>query len=305
MSYDGPVIDSFFHPGWAATTPDTFGDRDSWEVDPMRSRVMRTFGQAGDSPNTQEATTEQTVAEMDEVGITHAIFQASMYYQEPRGALDRRVKEHYDIIQEYPDRFSHVGSVLPPRQGPGTYWNLLENPDILRDHKEQYGISGVHLLPSPWGTPPNDKWFYPLFAACVELDLVVYTYVGMPGPLWPTYPNYPLHLDDVALAFPTLKIVAHHIGDPWVEMMTHLAAKHPNLYIATSAWSPKRYPDALMRFLAGSWHGQRGAEKVLFGTDYPLLNLTKAVGAARQLDLPEDVLQRFLHDNTAELHGLA
>ncbi|XVV38351.1 amidohydrolase family protein [Streptomyces sp. CA-100214] len=305
MSYDGPIIDAFFHPGWAATTPETFGDRDSWIDDPMRARVMRTFGQGGDKPNTSEATMEQTVAEMDKLNITHAIFQASLYYQATRPELEARVKEHADIIAEYPGRFSHSGCVLPPRQGPASYWDLLENPRILDEHKEQYGITGVHLLPSPWGTPPNDKWFYPLYAKCVELDLVVYSYIGMPGPLWPTYPNYPLHLDDVAIAFPDLKIVGHHVGDPWVEMMTHLAAKHPNLYITTSAWSPKTYPEPLLRFMRGKWHGQAGADKVIFGTDYPLLNLTKAVTDARNLDLPEDVLEKFLYSNAAKLHGIS
>lgn len=298
MTYTGPVIDSFFHPGWAATTPDTFGDRESWIDDPMRNRVMRTFQQTdANSARVPDAGMEETVAEMDRAGVEFAVFQASLYYHSDRKGLEDRVQEHYDIIQKYPSRFAHVGTILPPRQGPGTYWDLLENPRILEEHKERYGIQGVHILPSPWGTPPNDKWFYPLFAKCVELNLMVFTYIGMPGPLWPTYPNYPLHLDDVAIAFPDLTIVGHHIGDPWPGMMAHLAAKHPNLYVCTSAWSPKRYPPELLEFMRGGWHGQKGAEKVIFGTDYPLLNLEKAVNDARNLDLPDDVLEKFMYSN--------
>jgi uncharacterized protein len=299
--YDGPVIDCFFHPGWAATTPETFGDRASWEDDPMRLRVMRTFSQAGEEPRTPEASMAQTVAEMDEAGVERAIFQASLYYPSVRNELDARVAEHAEIIAEYPSRFAHAGTILPPRQGPASYWDLMENPRILEEHVDKYGIRGVHILPSPWGTPPNDKWFYPVYAKCVELKLVVFSYVGMPGPLWPTYPNYPLHLDDVAIAFPELVLVAHHIGDPWVGMMTHLAAKHPNLYIATSAWSPRRYPGELLEFLGGKWHGQAGADKVLFGTDYPLLNLSKAVRDARNLDLPDAVMEKFMYGNANRL----
>ena len=295
--YTGPVIDAFFHPGWAATTDKTFGDRDSWVADPMRARVMRTFSQAGDHPRTPEAGMEQTVKEMDACGVEKGLFQASLYYPSKRAELESRILEHWDIMQKYPGRFSHCGTVLPPMQGPASYWDLLENPRILAEHKEKYGIQGVHLLPSPWGTPPNDKWYYPLYAKCVELGLVVFSYVGMPGPLWPTYPNYPLHLDDVCIAFPELVVVAHHIGDPWVQMMTHLSAKHANLYIITSAWSPRRYPPELLAFMKGRWHGQAGAEKVIFGTDYPLLNLEETVNAARALDLPNDVLEKFLYSN--------
>jgi uncharacterized protein len=303
--YQGPVTDCYFHPAWGAR-PATFGDRASWQDDPMRSRVMRTFAQTGEEPSTPEASTPeagmaQTMADMDEAGVERAILQASVSYHLDRAQLDARVAEHAEIIAEYPSRFAHAGTILPPRQGPASYWDLMENPRILEEHVDKFGIRGVHILPSPWGTPPNDKWFYPVYAKCVELKLVVFSYVGMPGPLWPTYPNYPLHLDDVAIAFPELVLVAHHIGDPWVGMMTHLAAKHPNLYIATSAWSPRRYPGELLEFLGGKWHGQAGADKVLFGTDYPLLNLSKAVRDARNLDLPDAVMEKFMYGNANRL----
>lgn len=295
--YSGPIADVFFHPGWAATSAETFGDRESWINDPMRNRVMRTFRQSGSTPATPEAGMQETIAEMDAAGVARAIFQASLYYPCDKAALEARIVEHYEIVQQYPDRFDHVGTALPPLQGPGSYWDLLQNPRLLQEFVERFGIIGVHLLPAPWGTPPNDKWFYPIYAKCVELGLVVFSYVGMPGPLWPTYPNYPLHLDDVCLAFPELVVVAHHIGDPWVGMMCHLAAKHENLYITTSAWSPKRYPAELLDFLRGKWHGVAGAEKVLFGTDYPLLNLPKACADVRGLDLPDDVVERFVFKN--------
>ena len=121
----------------------------------------------------------------------------------------------------------------------------------------------------------------------MELGLAVFVYVGMPGPLWPISPNNPEHLDEVALGFPDLTIIAHHIGDPWNQMAVRLAARHRNLHLCTSAWSPRRYPAELLEFMAGKWHGTFGADKVIFGTDYPLLNLEKACRDARELDLPD------------------
>ena len=114
-------------------------------------------------------------------------------------------------------------------------------------------------------------------------------------------PNDPAHLDDVALAFPDLVIVAHHIGDPWTDMAVRLAARHENFYICTSAWSPKAYPPALMAFLRGRWHGTRGCDKTIFASDFPLLDLPKTVSAARALDLPKADLRRLLHDNAQAL----
>jgi predicted TIM-barrel fold metal-dependent hydrolase len=299
--YDGPVIDAFFHPGWAATSADTFGDQQSWLDDPMRARAMRFFAQGGDKPQTKPATAEQTLQEMDANQVELAVFQASLYYHSDRAGLNARVREHYDIMQKFPGRFEHATTLLPPKQGPATFYDLMESPRILQEHVEEFGIRGVHILPSPWGTPPNDKWFYPMYAKCVELKLFVFTYIGIPGPLWPTYPNYPLHLDDVCLAFPDLVVVGHHIGDPWVEMMAHLAAKHQNLYVCTSAWSPKRYPPALLEFMRGRWHAQSGADKIIFGTDYPLLHLSKAIQDARHLDLPDEVIEKFMYTNMKKI----
>jgi hypothetical protein len=299
--YTGPIIDAYMHPGWTAKTEGTIGARKEWDDDPRRARVMRTFQQSGDKPRTPEATVEDTISTMRSTGVAHGVFVASLYYPSPRSELDHAVVEHFDIMGKYPGMFAHIGTVLPPQQGPNTYWDLLENPRILAEHKEKYGIQGVHITPSPWGTPPNNRWFYPLYAKCVELNLTVFSYVGLPGPLWPAEPNNPAHLDDVCLAFPELKVVAHHIGDPWVDLMTKLAAKHANLYICTSAWSPKRYPDALLKFMRGRWHGQAGAKKVIFGTDHPFLNQEKVVKDVRELDLPDDVLQSFLFDNAASL----
>lgn len=84
-------------------------------------------------------------------------------------------------------------------------------------------------------------------------------------------------------------------------MMCHLAAKHPNLYIQTSAWSPKHYPTELMEFMTGRWHGQAGAEKVLFATDHPFIDVVRASRAARALKLPARALDRFLYENARAL----
>ncbi len=162
-------------------------------------------------------------------------------------------------------------------------------------------LVGVHITPSPWGLPPNDRWYYPLYAKCSELRLALFAYVGMPGPLWPMGPNDPVHLDDVALAFPDLTIIAHHIGDPWTDMAVRLAARHPNFYICTSAWVPKAYPPALMAFMAGRWHGTPGCEKVVFASDYPLLDLQRTVRSARALALPDAGLASILHGNAQRL----
>jgi predicted TIM-barrel fold metal-dependent hydrolase len=109
------------------------------------------------------------------------------------------------------------------------------------------------------------------------------------------------HLDEVALAFPDLTIIAHHIGDPWTDMAVRLAARHEHFYICTSAWSPKAYPAALMQFLGGKWHGVRGCDKTIFASDYPLLDLAITTRDARAMALDPAQLEKFLFANADRL----
>lgn len=57
------------------------------------------------------------------------------------------------------------------------------------------------------------------------------------------------YLDDVAREFPDLKIVGGHVGFPWTNEIIAMAMKHPNVYIDTSAYVCKRYPQELVRAL--------------------------------------------------------
>ena len=48
---------------------------------------------------------------------------------------------------------------------------------------------------------------------------------------------------------PSSSIVGGHIGYPWTEEMVALARKYPNVYIDTSAYTPRRYPPELVEYL--------------------------------------------------------
>ena len=83
------------------------------------------------------------------------------------------------------------------------------------------------------------------------LTLLAGLQVGHTGPLMPSEFGRPIpYLDDVAREFPDLKIVGGHVGFPWTNEMLALAMKYPNVYIDTSAYVCKRYPQELVRLVA-------------------------------------------------------
>jgi len=99
----------------------------------------------------------------------------------------------------------------------------------------------------------------------------------------------PILLDDVALELPELRIVAAHTGWPWVEELTALAWKHRNLYIGTSAHHPRYWDRNLVAFA-----NTRGRGKVLFGTDWPVLDYADAIAAVKALGLKPEAEELLL-----------
>lgn len=301
--FDGPIIDAFLHSPWIGGPGNPpRADIVPWTDDKRLRRVMSTFHHA-DQPGGEVArlALADLLAAMDEAGVERGVLAAKVYYPTTVDRLHSLHAELSALCSGSNGRLRWICTVVPPEHGPGSYWDLMQNPRILQGLTGDPHLVGVHITPSPWGLAPNDRWYYPLYAKCVELGLKLFTYVGMPGPLWPMEPNNPAHLDDVALAFPDLVIVAHHIGDPWTDMSIRLAARHEHFFICTSAWFPKAYPKALIEFMGGRWHGTRGSHKVVFASDYPLLDLLKTTRAARGLGLADTDLRRIMYENANEM----
>ena len=77
---------------------------------------------------------------------------------------------------------------------------------------------------------------------------------GMPGGggLRLKYSN-PIHLDDVAVDFPDMKIIIAHPSWPWQDEALSVCLHKPNVYIDLSGWSPKYFPPQLIQYLAPAY----------------------------------------------------
>jgi predicted TIM-barrel fold metal-dependent hydrolase len=248
--------------------------------------VVRLFKQSGTAQILETGVTpEEMVRQMDAAGI--GVVLLSAWHRPGKWIFSN--DQIAEIVRRYPDRFAGVASVN------------LENPlEAVRElHRavHELGFKALRVLPWLWNRPPNDKFYFPLYVKCIELDIPFCTQAGHTGPLMPSEPGRPIpYLDEVALVFPELRIVAGHIGYPWTEEMIALAWKHENVFIDTSAYLPRYYPPALVHFLKSYGKG-----KVLFGTNFPQLPFGKCVEQARALDLPEDARAAFFHANATRV----
>ena len=81
--------------------------------------------------------------------------------------------------------------------------------------------------------------------------------------------------------------------------MIAVATKHPNVYIDTSAYSANRYPSELVDYM--KHHGQN---KVLFGTNFPMITPAKCLAALPTLGLSKTIQDKFLFQNVERIFRL-
>ena len=123
---------------------------------------------------------------------------------------------------------------------------------------------------------------------------------------------HPLVMDEVAMAFPELRIVMAHIGHPWHADTIAVIRKHPHVYADVSAnfYRPWQLYHGLR--LATEWNV---LEKLVFGSDYPVATpretLDGTLAVNRILDgtslprVPEDALRAALERDTLALLGIS
>ena len=224
---------------------------------------------------------------MDAGGVERATVSA---WYGPSGAIISNA-EIAALVKAHPDRLVGLASVDLHRP--------MEAVRELRRAVEEDGARGLRMLPWLWNLPPNDRRYYPLYAACVDLKIPFCTQAGHAGPLCESEPGRPIpYLDQVALEFPELTIVAGHTGFPWTQELIALAMKYPNLHIDTSAYKPSRYPRDLVDYMRAN-----GCKKVLFASDFPMLTPAACLAEVGQLQLTEEAQARFLHGNATRIFG--
>lgn len=196
-----------------------------------------------------------------------------------------------EFVERYPDRLVGVGSVDISKP--------MESVREIRRCVEELGFKAIRVLPWLANRPPTAPCFYPVYVACCELGVPFCTQIGHTGPLMSSEVGRPIYLDQVALDFPELVIVGGHIGYPWTDEAIAVATKHENVYIDTSAYSAKRYPDTLITYMQS-----HGTKKVLFGTNYPMILPQKALAELDRLNLSEDAMSLFLGGNAKRIFKL-
>ncbi len=231
----------------------------------------------------------ETLAAMDAAAVDVALLSA---WHGPQGSLISN-DEVAAVVQEAPARFAGLATA--------DLTNPVRAVAELRRVVDRRNFVGVRVLPWLWDLPPNDRRYYPIYVACVELGVPFCTQIGHTGPLCRSEPGRLIpYLDDVLLDFPELIVVGGHVGFPWIDEVLSLAYKYPNFYVDTSAYAVHRLPKDLVEFMRGA-----GRSRVLFGSNWPMLSPARCLAKLDDLQLDDEAKRLFLGGNAARVFGLA
>lgn len=231
---------------------------------------------------------ETTLHAMDAGGVDVSLLSA---WHGPQGSLISN-EEVNAQIEAAPDRFRGLASV--------DLSHPMEAVRELRRWVDGSRFVGVRIVPWLWDLPPNDRRYYPVYAACVELGVPFCTQIGHTGPLLRSETGRLIpYLEDVLLDFPELVVVGGHVGFPWVDELISLTIKFPNFHVDTSAYAVHRLPAGFVAYMKGM-----GESRVMFGTNWPMLSPTRCLQGIESLDLTRGQREAFLVGNARRVFRL-
>ncbi|MFB3921630.1 MAG: amidohydrolase family protein [Terriglobia bacterium] len=197
-------------------------------------------------------------------------------------------------------RFIGFASVDPLRKGAV---RELENA------AKKMGLKGLKLDPALQDFRPDARKAYPVYEAAQALRLPLLIHTGMSwAPETPLERGLPLHLEHPIREFPGLNFVLAHFGWPWVWEATALALKYPNVYLDTSCLyydSPKEFYQFVFSKQIPTTVIERSLRnKIVFGSNYPRVEIKNMVHALKSLSLTEGCLNKILRENAERLLGI-
>ena len=206
---------------------------------------------------------DKLVARMDADGVDATVLLVMDNADIPGFTGDRLLRANErcaGAAAKYPGRLIALAGVDPRRP---------DAPALFRRCLTDFKMSGLKWHPDN-GFYPNSKEAYAVLEVAAEFGVPLVTHCGLLARSRAKY-THPLHLDDVALDFPTIPIIAAHMGHLWWREWLAIAQYKTNLYGDLSMWQLIAVSKpALFRRYLREILDVLGPEQVLFATDGPV-----------------------------------
>lgn len=268
-------------------------------VRPLRTRSLRIPGERWFQQSLPAADIDYHWSQANSVDKAFVLAFKSRYL---RAEIPNRYVSDY--VSRYPQKLIGFAGIDPSEPSA---------PEEVRLAKGELGLRGITLSPPNQDFHPSDTRAMRVYAAAEELGMPVLVHPGSPfteqGKM--EY-GRPVLLDEVARAFPRLRIIVAHMGYPWTDETICLLAKHQHVYADISGLLHR--PWQAYNILVSTY--QYGViDKLLFGSDFPYTSVTDCIEALYSLNqiahgtnlplVPREALRGIVERDTLTLLGLA
>ncbi|MGN6735144.1 MAG: amidohydrolase family protein [Candidatus Binatia bacterium] len=215
----------------------------------------------------------------------------------------RNSNEHViELATRFPDAF------------PGILGSLdihAEDLNAVADYAQELArnpkVLGFKFHPPDQGFYPTERRLYPIWEVLQGSGKPVMFHAGFTvlgadtegGSGIALDYGRPVHLDTLARDFPRMKIIAAHPGWPWGQELVGVVTHKKNLFVDTSGYLAEQLPEIFVKAVGG-----RLQDKALFGTDFPYVDLEKALASFNRMNFKEGVKGKLLLTNAKALFGL-
>jgi uncharacterized protein len=258
------------------------------------ARRCRSFASIYSDPKAKLATAEEIITAMDKDGVDISVV---LNYGWSTQSLCAEVNDYIlESVARYPKRLVGFCSVVPS-----------EDESALKEVERciKGGARGIGelRLDDHLRKKHSLAILKPIIDTIIQHNLILLTHASEPvGHLYSGKGEAtPDLLYTVITAFPDLKLVCAHWGGglPFYALMPEVKTALKNIYFDTAA-SPFLYTPQVY----GQVAQLVGDDKILFGSDYPLIPPRRFLKEIAALDLPEKTKKKILAGNAKKLLGL-
>jgi predicted TIM-barrel fold metal-dependent hydrolase len=207
-----------------------------------------------------------------------------------------------ELVASYPGAFPGILAALDTSAADLTAVaryaeELVQNPQV----------KGFKFHPPDQGFYPNDKRYYDIWEIIQASGQPALFHVGFTvlgantdgGSGIALDYGRPIHLDMLARDFPKMKIIAAHPGWPWEQELIGVVTHKKNLHVDMSGYLAEQLPEIFQKAVAS-----RLQDKALFGTDFPYVDLEKALVSFDKMNFKQTVKDKLLFANAQRLFNL-
>jgi predicted TIM-barrel fold metal-dependent hydrolase len=254
-------------------------------IDPENPVALAFFESMSGLSLGEDYPVELLLSEMDEGDIQMTVIQG----HPPNSGFLNTNDDIAAIVREHPGRLAAFAGVNP-----------VEGKKAVEELErcvKELGFKGcgefgyMDLL---------DERCFPIYKKCIELDVPILIHTGFTSPTCPLKYGSPVPLDEVAMLYPDLTIIAAHCGFPWFLELASVLARRPNVYVDVSALGVPALPDMLRQQVIFAFLGM-GVHRVLFGTDFPAVRPSLYAPYVRKLRPTEADTNMIMGENAARL----